>query len=408
MEILDLIKKTNPWHKPGYKFNDHIIVREKYLEQLKAKNDFVKILIGPRRVGKSCIIYAYIRDYCARNPDKNIMFLSGDTLNNMSLVDAVESYSADKKIEPHRIVLIVDEVQELKNWASETKILYDFYRMKIIVTGSSSSAISEKMSKLTGRHVIINVTSLSFYEYVKFVKIKQPKMLRKNIFEQYLSLGGYPEQFNDNEIIPGEYLKHALDASLYRDITSLFGVNNPKYLRQILEVLSDNVTNTTSFNNIAKRLAISDETSKNYIEYLQSAFLVYRLYRYGRSNKIRKNSIPKYYLSDIGMLNLLSATPRVGHKLENLVYLKLLQSKSFSLSDEIFYDLLGDNNFEIDFKIDDEYYEVKDTLTKDQAENIVDFAETNGVKINIIARKFNVISKSSYVSNINIEDFLTS
>ena len=408
MNILEHIAATNPWHSSSYKFNENIVDRRHYLEQLLVKNSFVKILIGPRRVGKSSILYSYIKHFCIKGSSKKILMISGDLIGSLTIDDIVNKYCEIKKILHKDLVLIIDEVQEIDDWALQTKVLYDLYNMKIIVTGSSSSAISEKMSKLTGRHTIINVTSLSFVEYSQFVSIDQPGMNKHDILEKYINNGGYPEQFSANEVLPLQYLLSALDSSLYRDLTSLYGINNPQYLVKILEVLADNISNVSSYNNISKRIEISDDTVKSYIQYLKSTFLVYQVFRNGHSNKITKGSIPKYYLSDIGFLNILSKQPRIGHKIENLVFLQLLQSKPFSLRDQIFYNLIGKKEEEIDFFDGVNNYEVKDILTEQMAENIQYLAESNSIKIQIIARKFEAYPRSNYIENIDLLDFLDS
>lgn len=368
--IVDHIKDFNPWHSGEYSVE--AIARPRYSEQLNDGSKLIKILLGPRRVGKSTIMDLQIAFLLKKFSAKNILFLSGDYLKifNLKLVDVVFEYCEKNNVQKQDLFLFIDEVQEISSWQSQVKILYDISKMSIVVTGSSSSVIAQETSKLTGRHKVVNVATLDFVEYCNFYEnIIGIKRTSVEMLELYLESGGLPELFFNNINAKFEYVKNAVDASLFRDLLGVFGIRNPEYLKSILQVMADSVTNPLSFNTIANRVGISYDTAKQYVEYLLDTRMVSRVYKQGNSNKITKNSNPKYYFNDIGILNYFSKIPKIGHRIENLVFIELQNRAGFSLPENVLYfeyvSSFYSKKCEVDFDVDGKLYEVKTLIDKE-------------------------------------------
>jgi predicted AAA+ superfamily ATPase len=289
---------------------------------------------------------------------------------NLKLVDVVFEYCEKNNVQKQDLFLFIDEVQEINLWQSQVKILYDISKMSIVVTGSSSSVIAQETSKLTGRHKVVNVATLDFVEYCNFYEnIIGIKKTSSEMLELYLESGGLPELFFNNINAKFEYVKNAVDASLYRDLLGVFGIRNPEYLKSILQVMADSVTNPLSFNTIANRVGISYDTAKQYVGYLLETPMVSRVYKQGNSKKITKNSNPKYYFNDIGILNYFSKKPKIGHRIENLVFIELQNRVGFSLHENILYfeyvSSFDSKKCEVDFDVDGKLYEVKTSIDKE-------------------------------------------
>jgi len=117
----------------------------------------------------------------------------------------------------------------------------------------------------------------------------------------------------------------------------------------LFSYLADKITNYVSANTIKKDLGISDQTAKFYLQYLQDVYLIIPLYKSGRSHKITKSSIPKYYFNDTGILRLFSQQSRIGHLAKNAVFLELIRHSLLSEKASLYYDII--DSIEVDFKL---------------------------------------------------------
>ncbi len=420
MSFIDPSKYTNPWHEPGYSRQTNLFDRPRYTNKFADGSRLIKIVLGARRVGKSSLLNWHIQTLLKTHKPKNVLLLSGDILDlqNKSILDAVSEYckAADTMIDD--MYIFIDEVQEVEHWQKDVKILYDTSNCSLIVTGSASSVIAQETSKLTGRHVVINVYTLSFAEFCDFHTRSQTnkkqganksEITRKNkeeLFEKYIHIGGYPEFFSQQSINTYEYIKNAIESSLYRDLLNAYGIRNPAFLVDIMKVLADSLTNPISYTTIAKRVGLSEETTKLYVAYLLASQLIFVVHKKGKSHRITKSSNPKYYFNDLGVLQYLGQESRLGHKMENLVFLQLLIDSEHSLSEHIFYDTLDSDNNEVDFSRNDELFEVKasvDTETALKIDTIFGDAQRH---VMLIAHNFLARPSSTYVTPIDVLEWL--
>ena len=396
--IVEWLEKICPWWMDK-QFRFKTIRRDDYVDKLLEDNRLISMLTGPRRIGKTFIMYSVVNELLEKGVSGNkVVFFTGEARE-------IEEYKLDKVIEEYltkfkygykdRLYFFIDEVQEIKNWQKIIKYYYDISNFKFYLSGSSSLVLNQQTSKLTGRLLRWRVLPLSFSEWIQF---KQIKKTEENTVEDYLFEGGYPEfVLNGNR----DYLRQAIESTLYRDLLSYYGIRNPAFLEDLLKYLADMVTNPVSLLKIKKDLKVDEKTAKFYIQYLEDVFLIHSVFRQGRSNRIVKNSLPKYYFGDTGVLNILTINKKIGHLAENAVYLHLLRRETdWTERPEIFYDYF--DNKEIDFLLRDRKYEVKykeELLSKD----INDY-EMVGELVNVITRK----SRSS-VGNldfVSLTDFL--
>lgn len=358
--LLDYIANTNPWHSSS-RFRYKCINRRHYLNKLNRDDRLIDILTGARRVGKTFIIYSVLNKLLTSGiVGKNILYLTGEAreVKKFGLQEVITEHMNQNKIKyQDTLYAFVDEVQEIKNWQNDVKFLFDATRIKFFLTGSSGVVLNEKTSKLAGRFIRTNVLPLSFEEFLLFIGTRLNKITvdkRRTLFEEYLKVGGYPEYVvNRND----DYLRQAISSSLYRDLLSYYGIRNPAFLRELLNYLVDKVGSPVSLLRVKNDLKVDHKTADFYLKYLQEVYLIYPVYRYGRSYKITRASNPKYYLNDTGIQNLLALSPKIGALAENSVFLKLLRNTSWLDNHQIYYtDVSG---HEIDFQVQGNHYEVK-------------------------------------------------
>ena len=359
--IKDEIKQLNPWWEKGYK-NSNIISRSGYVDRLvPGKMKMIQLITGARRVGKTCILKEIIGKLIEKENPQSILYITAE-LPNISGRDVMEILDEYKQIHNTKKLpkyLFLDEVQDLKNSQTQIKYLYDNYSMKIFISGSSSLVLTKETAKLTGRFILTHVYPLSFNEF---------KLFRKGAkVDDYLNMGGYPEY-----VISGqrEVLMDTVEGILYRDLLSYYGIRNPVMLKDLLQLLCDKISTPVSDKLVARDLKIDIKTAQFYLQYLQDVFLIYPLYREGRSHKKVKGFSPKYYINDTGLLRLYSKTIREGHLAENAVFIELAR-RARQERREICYRITEEGE-EIDFVDGNKLFDVKmGELPVDYREDVI-------------------------------------
>jgi len=321
----------NPWWE-NKKFKTGIS-RPLYLQKLEKELDRkqIELIVGARRVGKTTIMKQLIEVLLKDKIDKNsIFYVSCDfakfigvgILEHLANFRQLFSYKRDKKL-----YLFFDEVQESPKWQIELKSLYDSENIKIICSGSTSALLESHGGKLTGRQISTIINPLTFKEFLEFnnfkPKISESYLILKEL-EKYLRIGGFPE----NVLMPSEeYLSALLDDIFLRDIVRLYPVKNLTLIKDLFKFLASSVGSRTSYHKIANLLGISLETVRDYIDHLETAFLLKKMNKWTSSYADRTYAGKKIYLADTGLKTLLTGKGDLGAKAENLVFEKLYLQK---------------------------------------------------------------------------------
>ena len=322
-----------------------MINRPMYVNKIMAFTDtpFVKILTGIRRSGKSTILNLIIEELKNRGiADENIICYRFDSMENINMT-ANEFFSSIKtKLSPDKKnYLFLDEVQEIPNWERVVNTLASEYNTDIYVTGSNSRMMSSEISTyLTGRYVAFNIFTLSFQEYLnfreEFTNISSPKDELGN----YIRLGGFPathlREYSDDEVYT--IVKDIYNSTIFSDIVKRNELRKIGQLERIVMFAFDNVGKTFSAKSISDYLKseyrkIDNETVYNYLEKLESAYILHRCSRYDIKGKELLKTQEKFYLADSSLrFSVLGYTnTSVAAMLENVVYLELIR-RGYSVS----------------------------------------------------------------------------
>jgi uncharacterized protein len=328
---MDAIYYTlNPWWE-GKKI-DTGIDRDIYLNHIPTylQRKQIEIFIGSRRTGKTTLLKQIINNLLTTGIiEKDIFYLALDhpVLSGVRISDHLRNirkqfmHDRDRKL-----YLFLDEVQESPQWEVELKALYDLEPLKIFCTGSTSSLLTRQDGKLTGRQIVNTMFTLSFREYIQF-KGGTPSLSEDYKYEQlaedYLSIGGYPEQvLNPSQ----EYMVNLLEDILARDLTRLHSLKKSYILKDLLRLIGAAVGSRTSYNKLSKVLGLSVDTVKEYIRYLEMAFLVKPLEKWTTSWSEKVYAQKKIYLWDNGIKTLLTGSGDTGSRAENAVFMELLRN----------------------------------------------------------------------------------
>lgn len=310
------------------------IIERDYLKELidVIGTPDIKVITGVRRSGKSKLLNMF-KNYIENNiKDANIININF----NLIKFDYLRNYiSLNNYIEEHFIngknnFVLIDEVQMCKEFERTINSLHAEEKYDIYITGSNAFLLSSDLATLfTGRTYEIEIFPFSFKEYIKYFK----KENIQEAFDSYIFEGGMSGSYiyNDNKQ-KYNYINDVYNALIVRDIQQKYNIQNIGLMDSLTEFLMDNISNLTSYRNIANKLIenninTNDKTIASYINYLCDAFAFYRVRRYDIQGKKYLSSIDKYYLVDqtfkhakLGIRNV-----NYGRVYENIVAIELLR-----------------------------------------------------------------------------------
>jgi uncharacterized protein len=337
-DIVSRLQFDNPWWADGTgKVAYESTPRRKYFELfhravVDATVRRAVVLMGPRRVGKTVMVYHSIRALLDAGIDaSNILYVSLETpiYTGLSLerilayFQELFSHKRDSKL-----FVFFDEIQYLRDWEIHLKSLVDSYPdYRFAVTGSAAAALRLKSNESgAGRFSDYVLPPLTFAEYLMFIGREDelinttplPDVEREGYdyaakdigllneeFINYLNFGGYPEAVFSETIRqdPGQYIKSdIIDKVLLRDLPSLYGISDIQELNRLFTTLAYNTGNEVSLEALSQSSGVAKNTIRRYLEYLEAAFLIRRVERIDHNAKKFKRAMCfKVYLTNPSM-----------------------------------------------------------------------------------------------------------
>ena len=308
----------------------------------------IKLITGPRRVGKSTQALLMLRD-------KNFAYLNFD---NQQLLDAWDANLVMRMLDdvyPGYDYLLLDEVQNLEAWDMWVSEL--FRRGKnLVITGSNAKMLSSEMATvLTGKYVQVEMLPFSLEEFFDWNKLdlhhleSEHSTEGKVLTDDYLRYGGYPEVVASRQLTRS-YLDTLFDSIVWKDVAKRHRVRNITDLNNLALYLVSNFCNPLSANELAEVLGLlSVNTVKKYMDYLHEPYLFYYLSRYNNKLKLMQKAPRKVYVVDNGFVvsKAFSVTDNLGRLLENQVFIELVR-RGYDTEKSMFY-YRSRNDKEVDF-----------------------------------------------------------
>lgn len=347
--MLDILYKWNRW---GTNRLDSGILRRMTGQILPyISTSEIIALVGPRRSGKSTILYQIMDALEKENvPQQAMLHLNFEEpklipfLHLKGLDEIYESYR--EHIFPEgKAFLFLDEIQNIPEWERWVRARSQTEDIKIFVTGSSAKLMSREIATLlTGRHISFEVTPLNFAEYLEFRHISIPKhrlpvtapAIIRQALNEYQQWGGFPAvtlaaTLQHKQNILTEYF----DDILYKDIVLRHNIRDPALLRNLAVHLLTQTGNLVSFQRIANTFQISNDSSTSYCRYLQESFMIELIPFYSLKAAIRQRHPQKVHAMDLGLRNAVSMAHSAddGHLTESFVYHSLRRR----FGDNVFY-----------------------------------------------------------------------
>ena len=311
-----------------------IIERKDYLDRLIRLKDTpdIKIITGLRRSGKSELVRAYM-EWIRTNEDTNIIYVDFADLKFDDLKTYKELYNfcEGQYIDGKTNVIVVDEVQMCEKFELAINSLYNSRKYDIYITGSNAFLLSSDLSTLfTGRFIEIPVYPFSFAEYCEYYGYDSNTA---NVLDSYVMNGGLSGAYVYSEKEDqASYIKDVYTTIIKRDLVDKYGIKEEALLDSLTDYMMDNISNLTSASKISNvfkqnKVETNHITIGNYMKYLCSAFMFYKVKRYDIRGKKYLETSDKYYLSDLGFRYAMLGTRNMdyGRAYENIVALELLR-----------------------------------------------------------------------------------
>lgn len=318
--------------------------REEYIGKLLSykDKDLIKVVSGLRRSGKSTLLELYrahlLKEGIGKRQIQFYNFELPENYLNKSWSDIY--FEIKKKLQAHKLnYVFLDEVQNIPYFEKLVDGIFATGNTDVYITGSNAFLLSSELATLlSGRYIEISILPFSFKEYLtaRSIDTSNHYLNYEALFFDYVNETSLPKGVELRE--EGfdkiyEYLEAIYTTVIEKDITQRHQINDKRAFENIVKFTASNIGNTLSPGNISKTLkqdgqSIHHTTVEKYLEYLVASFVFYKVNRFDIKGKRQLATQEKYYLVDVGLLNILTGKERTtdrGHILENIVYLELLR-----------------------------------------------------------------------------------
>lgn len=311
------------------------IRRQSYIDKIEKYlgKETIIVLVGQRRVGKSCIL-KMIRDEKMADSDNNVIYIDKEKWQ----YDAIQTYrDLNEYIEKHWAndkynYILIDEVQDIEEFERSVRSFRTEPNTDIIITGSNASMLSNELSTLIGgRYKEIYIQSLSYNEFLEFHNLSD----NDESLSLYIQYGGMPglAKIGLEEDDAREYQIDIYHTVLLKDVIMRNQIRNVPFLENLVRFLADNIGKLISANSIAKYMksqgeSITSSVVINYISFLCEAYILHKVNRYDIHGKRVFENNDKFYFEDNGVINAIAGGTREGDiekVIENIIYEHLIR-----------------------------------------------------------------------------------
>ena len=311
------------------------IRRQSYIDKIEKYlgKETIIVLVGQRRVGKSCIL-KMIRDDKMADSDNNVIYIDKEKWQ----YDAIQTYrDLNEYIEKHWAndkynYILIDEVQDIEEFERSVRSFRTEPNTDIIITGSNASMLSNELSTLIGgRYKGIYIQSLSYNEFLEFHNLSD----NDESLSLYIQYGGMPglAKIGLEEDDAREYQIDIYHTVLLKDVIMRNQIRNVPFLENLVRFLADNIGKLISANSIAKYMksqgeSITSSVVINYISFLCEAYILHKVNRYDIHGKRVFENNDKFYFEDNGVRNAIAGGTREGDiekVIENIIYEHLIR-----------------------------------------------------------------------------------
>ena len=353
-------------------------MRRDAFHDLPCEKKFATILTGVRRCGKSTLLAQWTHDSGMR-----VLSVLFDDLRLMNFTSSDFALLGKIIVERKPQAVALDEIQDIDGWELFVNGLLN-RGYAVFVTGSNAKMLSRELgTKLTGRHLDLQLQPFSFTEFCRF---KGLDCGDKSV-DKYLRMGGFPAYVASGN---RQVLVELFNDIIYRDIVVRYNLFNTASIKQLAGYLLGHIGTRMSPSRLKDAIHVqSAKTVLEYFDHLTECCLIHRLEQYSESPKARMLAPKKVYACDTALASLFDRGNQLnlGHKLENVLFWHLSQKAK-----DITYHVDSQNR-ECDFVVEHDdgsfavvqaCYELTDDNMAREFDGLVSAANRLGLKSGVI------------------------
>ena len=364
MTLVDVLSSMNDWDAPCSDSGRPRLAMQQLKQYLR--QDQAVVLKGVRRCGKSTLLKQCIAQLCHAGVDpKACLYVLledpalSNELNSGFLEQMLQSYR-DHVYPDGKPFLFLDEVQAVPAWEKWVRKILEQKAAHVFITGSSAKLLSRELGTvLTGRHFSFEIFPLSFREFLDFKSYALPGKLQwskqknriRNLLNQYLQFGGFPEVvlFDDPQK-KERLLKQYFEDMMFRDIVKRHEIRDVHTLQRLAQYYQSNIARLSTYNKLKHAMGIPQDVVSTYTSYLSEAYLIAEVSKFSFKLAQQTYSARKIYSVDTGLRNAVSFrySEDWGLLFENAVFGQLRVLASLGNGFEIYY---AQEKQEVDFLI---------------------------------------------------------
>ena len=295
----------------------------------------ISVISGIRRSGKSTLLKEIAQTF----ESYHYLNFEDERFLDFTFRDFNKLYEVFLELHGEQRAFLFDEIQNIFGWEKFARRLFEDGK-KLFITGSNAKILSSELATtLSGRHLKLELFPFSFAEFLTYHNLAAKNTLdtKEKItilkqFNEYLRLGGFPEIVISENI---EELKQLYQDILIKDLLVRFGIRETKSFRETALFLLSNISSPISFHKVRDVLGVKSVTTvKNYIDFMEEAYLFFAIPKFDYSVKKQIVNDRKVYAIDTGVVNAVSFkfSGNAGKILENAVFLELKRRKK-----EVYY-----------------------------------------------------------------------
>ncbi len=311
-----------------------ILQRPEYLAQVQHYfgKETIIVLTGQRRVGKSYVLMA-LRDLLLE-ADGNVIYINKEKKEWDDIVTYkdLNEYIEGKFVPDKRNYILIDEVQEIKEFEKSVRHWRTEPHTDLVLTGSNAETLSSDLSTLlAARYHEVYIQALTYKDFIRFHKLKEGD----DTLSLFITAGGLPglvkyDIHDENEVY--SYAQDVLNTALVKDIILKHKIRNVPFLYNLVRFLADSTgkpVSATSISNYMKgqKSPVSIELVLKYLKYLCDAYIVTEVPRFDIRGKKLLQTNSKYYFEDNGIRNSCLDTNRdrdIEKVIESIIYHQLI------------------------------------------------------------------------------------
>lgn len=311
------------------------IIRQAYIDKIERYlgKETIIVLVGQRRVGKSYMM-KMLRDMKQADSSNNVIYIDKEKRQFDAIRDYndLNEYVASRFSAEKRNYILIDEVQDIKEFERSIRSFRTEPNTEIVITGSNAHILSNELTTLIGgRYKEIYIQSLSYNEFLLFHKLTDSD----ESLGKYIQYGGLPglARIGLDDDDAREYQMDIYHTVLLKDVIMRNQIRNVPFLENLVRFVADNTGKLISANSIAKYMksqgeSITSNVIINYLSFLCEAYILHKVSRFDIHGKRIFETNDKFYFEDNGIRNAIAGGTREGDiekVIENVVYQHLVR-----------------------------------------------------------------------------------